>query len=199
MHPRRRWYQHRYDLRHGKHASERLQEAVGRYGLTSARYSLLEMHDTIDDALESEEWLIAYLRSLGADVVNVQIGGLAGKQKHFYEIARTPQALAKKAQSMTGHVVTEETRARISAANTGKLRTPEVRAKLSAAKTGKKMSPEALEKARARRWDEEHKIHMREVMTGRKMSPEAIAKSVATRAANRAARLAGEDIPVRKR
>lgn len=114
---------------------------------------------------------------------------------------QSAESIAKRAASLMGRIVSDETRERISEAKKGRRLSAEHVAALMAASKGRKMSEAFRQKCRDRKASEETRKKMSEAqkgrrhseeanakmsaaMTGKKLSPEAIAKRTATRRAN---------------
>ena len=114
---------------------------------------------------------------------------------------QSPEEIAKRSAAMIGHVVSRETRQKISAANMGKAPSEKAIAASVAATKGVKKSEEFRQKCRDRRASEETRQKMSEAAKGRKhseqskalmaaarvgkkLSPETIAKRTAARRAN---------------
>ena len=67
---------------------------------------VVEIHSTESEAYSAEMWMIVYLRSLGAELLNENDGGLGqsrGKTWKLSEETRKRQSIAQK-----GHHVSEE-------------------------------------------------------------------------------------------
>lgn len=114
---------------------------------------------------------------------------------------QSPEEIARRAATLIGRVVTEETRRKISQANRGRPPSPAAIAASIAATKGVKKSEEFRQKCRDRKATEETRQRMSEASKGRmlseesrekiaaskrgrKLSPDAIAKRTATRRAN---------------
>lgn len=78
--------------------------------------------------------------------------------------------------STTGHVMAEDTKAKISAKHLGKKLTSDHKAKLLAANVGRVHSEESKVKRRGRKLTNDHKVKLLEANKGRTMSSEARAK-----------------------
>ena len=90
---------------------------------------------------KAEHYWIDYYRSLGCTLTNGTEGGDGG-DTHTADV-RAKMSKAKKGQrTRLGAVLSDETKAKISAANSGKSPSIETRVKMSAAHTGQKRTPE---------------------------------------------------------
>lgn len=125
-----------------------------------------------------------------SEATRVKISASKKGQKHS-DATKAQMSIAH-----TGRMHSEESKEKMRVANLGRKHTPEARANMSAAQTGRKASPETIEKLRMRKnhlghkHSDESKAKMSAAKIGRKQSPESIAKRVATRKANREAKLA---------
>lgn len=113
---KRRWWEHLYRLRDGKHHCKGLQNAFSKYG---------------EDALVFSKIAIVPVEQLDAREQE-QIDSRA--RRMLYNVALFAAAPAR------GRKMCEATRVAIMLANVGRTKTPEERAKLAAANTGKKFS-----------------------------------------------------------
>lgn len=139
-----RWQRHKRELNANNHHNEYLQRSWNKYGESSFVFGILETVP-IDDIQACEDYWIEWFLLVGVSIFNASI-------KSNY-----PQ------NGRTGHPLTPETKAKISAKLTGGKASVETKAKLSAMRTGHKLSPETIEKLRIKN-------------TGRKMSLESRAK-----------------------
>lgn len=138
---RRRETQHWWDLKNNRHSNQYLQRAYNKYGQDSFRFSILE-----------------YCRP--EECVNIEQQYL-----DFYQTYRRINGynICKKADSVLGRIMTEETKIKISKSNKGRKLSPDQVEVLRIVNTGKKLS-------------EEHKMKIKLGNTGKKMSQEAILK-----------------------
>lgn len=134
---------------------------------------ILAHWDAEADAFEHERTVIASYRSIGVRLVNLTDGG----------------------EGASGNIVSEATKAKISAGLTGIKRSPSTCAKISAVHKGKTVSEETKAKLRAKRslrvTSDATRAKMSASQTGRKMSKEAVDK---TTAAHRGAKRSAETI-----
>lgn len=111
---------------------------------------ILETTITKDALVEAEQFYIAYFRFIGCNLTNLTCGG-DGKVGW-----RMPQSTRDKIAKahLGGHKpkLSDAHRAAISRANTGKIISEETRARLSAALKGKPKSPEHIAKMIKNRW-----------------------------------------------
>jgi len=124
-------------------------------------YFVVEIVPPGGDWIEAEQFWIAYMKSLGARLTNMTVGG----------------------EGLTGRDMPEEVREKIGAANRGQKRgplSPETCAKMSESRRGKKRpprSPETIEKMRLAQLGKkrprtaEHQAKLTALQTGRKKGP----------------------------
>src|SRR5438034_7725245 len=108
----KRWRDHKRDLLSGKHWNLHLQRAWDLYGEDAFIYCILEYCEK-DKLVEKEDYWMTYF-----DCLN--------NNERGYNIRKADNS-----------IVSDETKAKLSAAHTGKTLSPEHRAKLSSAKIGK--------------------------------------------------------------
>lgn len=145
---KKRWNEHRCDLRKGRHANKYLQRAWNKYGEEAFEFHVLEPVCWLEELHEAEQkWIDLYQAAI---------------KKHGFN--RNP--IAEKppnTKGLGGWKHSEEAKQKISAALTGKRRSDEVRSAMSASRKGKKRNPEAVAKTAA-------------ALRGKKQSPELIKK-----------------------
>lgn len=135
---KKRWKEHKNDLKNGAHHSQKLQNAWNKYGEDSFEFSILEAVFDKAKLLEQEQYWIDLLSA--ANRVNYNISVVAGAP--MAGRSPSPETRAKLAIAMagnshgTGHRWTAEQRAQMSISRTGQKRTPEQRARMSAAQKG---------------------------------------------------------------
>lgn len=178
---RKRWYQHRRQLRAGKHVNPHLQNAWNLYGESAFDFTLLE--SCSEEMLVSrEEWFIestgARNTATGYNLLDIKDGRAraseetrrkqseAQKKAH----ARAPRKMSDEqrermsvTQRARGAKASLETRAKMSQASKGKSKSPTHRANIVAALTGRAVSADTRNK-------------LREAHTGKRHSEEARAK-----------------------
>jgi len=66
------------------------------------------------DGDESERFWIAYLGSLGANLLNITFGGKAGARGHKLGAIHTAESKRKLSEAMTGRIVSDDTREKLS-------------------------------------------------------------------------------------
>lgn len=210
----KRWNDHRCDLNKGCHVNSKLQRAWSKYGSGAFRFETLELVADVTLLIAAEQ---KWIDSLNAKCAGYNIAPTAGSQlglKHSEETRRrlseahtgrkrAPEAIEKTARALRGrpktpehianataarsYVVSDETRAKISAVQKGQKRGPrsaETRAKISAAHKGKSKGVNG--------WTDERRKAMSERMKGQRISPETIAKRVESRARNKASLAAAQ-------
>lgn len=107
---RRRWSQHRYELRNKRHHTHPLQNAWNKYGEQSFTFDVLEL--TIPTfEIEREQYWLDKLKPFGKRGFNIN----PKADKPFV----SPEGWERFKLARTGHAVSEETRAKISASKTG--------------------------------------------------------------------------------
>lgn len=106
----------------------------------------------------------------------------------------SPEAIAIRTEKQRGRIVSPETRAKHAEAIRGIKRSAETRERISAGKKGQGPSVEHMERLRQLATGRQMPDHVKQILvtsnTGKKKSPEEIARRQATRAANKAAKLA---------
>lgn len=196
----RRFAQHKHELSRGTHHSIKLQRAWKKNGESAFVFEVLEYIADKSLLIEREQHWIDHCKSSGQRGYNVLvIAGSSIGYQHTEESRKrmrrefSAEHRANIAKAASGRVTSEETKKKLSAAGKGrklsaehienlklacvgrtmKERSPEHRAKHAESLRGQKRSAEAIERIKARTF-----------------SPESNAKRVATRAANRAAKMA---------
>ena len=135
---KKRWKEHRNDLKKGSHHSQKLQNAWNKYGEESFEFSILEAVFDKTKLLEQEQHWIDLLCATSR--VNYNISTVAGSP--MAGRSPSPETRVKLAEAMRGnkhgigHKWTDEQRAHMSASRTGQKRTPEQRARMSEAQRG---------------------------------------------------------------
>jgi len=167
---RKRFWEHRKDLRLGRHVCIRLQRAWSKYGEDCFKFEVVEQLDSRDALLPAEQkWLDEHY---GTDYCyNVSSSAYTPMRNPSPELRavqaqRTKDFAATHGSPRTGHTHTDETKKRIRQSKldnpqqywAGKKRTEETRAKIGDAQRGKPKAP------------------------GRKISPEGMAKIMASAA-----------------
>jgi group I intron endonuclease len=195
---RRRWSQHRAQLRSGVHHSVKLQRAWSKHGEDSFEFVLVEVVADRDALLAREQHWIEALAGYGRGFNSCPIAG----RSSGYEW--TDEQRRKASESKKGKTnFTEEHRARISESLKGQVFTDERKEKIRAkalervrrdpdgagaggrAQKGKKWSEEFRAKmmaARAGVWTEERRKAAGERAKGRKHTEESKAKIAASNA-----------------
>jgi group I intron endonuclease len=164
---RKRFWEHRKDLRLGRHVCIRLQRAWNKYGEDCFKFEVVEQLEGRDLLLPAEQkWLDEHY---GAEYCyNVSSSAYTPMRNPSPELRavqakRTKEYAATYGSPRAGHTHTEEAKDRIRQAKLdnpqqhwlGKERSPETRAKISAAQKGvpkapgRKVSPEGMAKIRA--------------------------------------------------
>lgn len=203
-----RWTLHRRQLKAGRHHSKRMQRAWDLYGADAFVFEVLQIVLRREDLIRTEqEYLDHFLcwepdhgyntcryadSSLGfhhseeslAKIRNIHRNRSPELQGRINDRKRSAEVRAKTSESLTGHIVSEETRAKIAAAKRGARLTAEHRKKISDSQKGKMISPEAIAKTaaanRGRSVSAETRAKIAASLAGRKQSPEAVAKRTAT-------------------
>lgn len=170
---RQRWAEHRSMLQRGKHHSPILQNSWAKHGAEAFSFEILEIVEDITSLILREQYWIDLYGSANPDKgfnLNPMAASSLGKK-------RTPETIAKIQASRKNYVVSDETRAKMSASGKGKKKppfTPAHCAAISAAKKGRGG------------WingplDDVRKAKISKANTGRKASAETIAKMSAAR------------------
>lgn len=186
-----RWRKHRQELARGVHCNQRLQRAWLKYGAEAFEFLVLERVER-SGLIEREQFWIDRLRAAVEGYNILPTAGSCLGRTHSAETRRKMSAW------QIGRKLPPETVAKILAARAGYTASPETRAKLSASGKGRPKSADWLAKhmAKARNWKPSAAMleRARQANVGRKFSPEIIAKRVATRAHNKALRLAAQAV-----
>lgn len=161
----RRWQGHRSTLRGGYHANPHLQASWDKYGEDAFTFTVLEEVEGCELLTTEQRHLDEYFArgncyNMTGDAAAPMLG-----LKHTEETKRKIGVASK------GHVVSSETRRRMSEANMGQQNglgyrhTDEARGKISKANKGKKLSNETK-----RKMSKAHKGHKHTEESRRKMS-----------------------------
>ena len=150
----RRWKRHDYELRSGKHHSQKLQRSYAKCGESAFYYSVVEFCEKSDLTVREQHWidrLDAYSAGYNACPNAGAVGRMPKTPEHRRRIGeaqlgrkRTTEAKARMSKAMSGKTrgpMSDELKAKISAALKGRKMTQEAKYKLSAAKTGVKTGP----------------------------------------------------------
>lgn len=135
---KKRWREHKNDLKKGTHHSQKLQNAWNKYGEESFEFSILEAVFDKAKLLEQEQHWIDLLCAANRVNYNISISATSPM------LGRSPsiETRAKLAEAMRGntHCVgvlhSPEARERMGAAKRGQQRTVEQRGRMSAAQIG---------------------------------------------------------------
>lgn len=140
---RKRWIQHKIDLRGQYHANSFLQRAFNKYGETDFIFEILELVIPLSLLDREQYWLDelnSYDRAVGFNLAINATSPMKGRKA-------TPETRAKMSAAHKGIKIPSEQIAKIAASNRGQKRTPETCANISAAGKGRKMSLEAIAKS----------------------------------------------------
>ena len=163
---KKRWSNHRSELRRGVHPSPHLQNAWNLYGEDSFEFSIVE-ECPIDQLLAREQWHLDQCN----EVYNcAPIAGTRRGVPHSPETRErmsaahmghemSPEAREKLRSTLTGRKLSPEHRANMSAVRIGSKHTDETRAKMSVSQTGRKHTEESKAKMSAvhkARWERKH-------------------------------------------
>jgi len=134
----RRWERHRCELKKRRHHSWKLQRAWNKHGEEAFRFIILEAVNEKTSLLPAEQ------RHLDESI-------RAGKSLNVLPTAgsplgarQTPESCAKRAQTLRGHYVSEETKLKISTKAKGRKVSEETRKRMSEAKKNAKRSEKAI-------------------------------------------------------
>lgn len=130
----RRIIQHRHDIRNHKYRKVRWMQSI-----LPLEPELIVLEEVTENWQEAEQFWIAYMKSLGADLTNHTDGGEGNINWHPSDESR-----AKMSESHKGKVIPDEVIAKMSAAKIGKFKSDETRANMSVAQTGRVASEEQL-------------------------------------------------------
>lgn len=141
-----RWYEHRCDLRGGRHHGKMLQRAFSKYGMEVLSFSKL--------LLCAPEHLLFYeQRAIDILKPEYNCAKVAGSQLGMKHSPETITKLKERRKHQIRPPCSLETKAKISKANTGKryvgrLVSAETRAKLSAIRKASPLTPKQMEARR---------------------------------------------------
>lgn len=129
---RKRWDEHRYDLRRGIHHSIHLQMAWNKYGEENFKFSVLEQCTPEESDERERYWIDLYQSNDKSKGFNLESGGLRFKELseetkrkigsknriHYHRkvklFVNSPEAIAKRSKSNTGKKRDEEFRRKMS-------------------------------------------------------------------------------------
>ncbi len=140
---RRRWYQHRTDLRRNCHSSKYFQSAWNKYGEGAFEFSILCTCQP-EHCLEMEQYFLDYFKSANREFgynMNPTAGSNLGR-KFGPEMKPKISASSKGNKRCLGRVLSAETKAKMSASHIGKSVSDEFRAKMSMVHRGRKRTEE---------------------------------------------------------
>lgn len=108
--PEKRWTKHKR-IASGSREKEKfyLHRSIKKYGAENFSFEVIETTESLDEAKESEQFHIAYLKAMGAELLNLTEGG----------------------EGAWGRVMSEETRKKIGDAGRGRKHTEEIKKFLS--------------------------------------------------------------------
>ncbi len=138
---KKRWKRHLYELEASKHHSPKLQNAWNKYGEDAFEFSVIEECERARKVLLGrEQYWMDTLESYGPSGYNIAkhaANPMLGR-------AHTTETREKMSDAQKGKIISEETRAKLSAAATNS--SPETRKKISDARKGKKASAQTRAK-----------------------------------------------------
>ena len=162
----KRWYEHLWALRRGKHTNPKFQNAWNKYGETSFKHLILEIISNISKLIKREQYWIEKMEAVGNSGYNINptAGSQLGAKRTKESCERMSVAGKKRGP------ISEETRA--------KLKARVWSAETIAKRTGWHHSDEEKERIsfRSRNCSEETRRKMGDSSRGRKHTPEACAK-----------------------
>jgi group I intron endonuclease len=170
----------------------KLRNSIQFHGKEGFKIELLwEGECTQEELDEYEKDFIKLLDTMSPVGYNLREGGLGGRHSlesriRMSEALKNPsqETRLKRSLALTGRIVTDETRRRLSESHMGNIPTVETRLKLSDALKGRTLTPEHCAKLRESRvgmiFSEEHKINLSISQTGRIVSEETRAKMSAS-------------------
>jgi group I intron endonuclease len=132
---RSRWHRHRFDLRHGRHHSTKLQRAWNKDGGSGFVFSVL-LVCAPSDLLFYEQRALDRLDGVGRGFNMSPTAGNSLGTKHSDEARRKMSQASAGNQNRLGAPCLAETRAKIGAKNRGRRPSADVRSKLSVARKG---------------------------------------------------------------
>lgn len=143
---RKRWIEHKYELRHNKHYNKYLQRAWNKHGEQSFVISILE-YCSLDQLVEREQFYIDTWQPFGDKGYNIARDATAP----MLGLKHSPEAIRKVSLANKGRKRSPEFAAQISARAKQMICTPETRLKRSIAMKGRKQTPEHTAKRVASR------------------------------------------------
>lgn len=148
----RRWGTHRRQLRKSKHPNNHLQNAYDKYGESGFDYEVIEWVNDKTLLISREQfWIDFFNPSYNKQkIANSSIGTTRTLESRMkMSIVQTGrkqsvETIDKRRVHLIGHVVTPETRLKISKSHMGIRPSDETRLKQSKAKLGTRQSPETV-------------------------------------------------------
>ncbi len=175
---RTRWKSHRQDSRRAQPLSC-IGRALKKYGLTNFTFTILEICETEEAAYDRERYWIAFYASDQKEFgYNLESGGHGGKV--VSNDTRAKLSAASKGRPKPPHVIAAlhslESRAAAGRALRGRTHTTETRLKIAGAHQGRSKSAEAVRKSadghRGRNLSSEHRLKLSQAGKGRPKTTE---------------------------
>lgn len=174
---KKRWNQHKYNLKKNIHINTHLQNAWNLYGAKSFKFEVLEEVDSLDLYIAENKWMDEL------NTLDMKFGyNMQTAQAGVQWTEETREKLSKSLkgnQARLGSTQSEETKRKLSELNKGKKITQEHFEKLQEASRNKVITDEtrrkiseAAKKRERKPLSEEHKRKLSEAAKGRKLSEE---------------------------
>lgn len=123
-----------------------IQKAIKKYININFEMFIIEYCDSLDELNDSEEYYIAYYKSIGARLYNIKKGGdnhkMSEETKEKLRIAKTGKPIL----AQHGKTLSKEHREKIGNGNRGKIMSKKAREKIGNASRGRKYSDEIKQK-----------------------------------------------------
>jgi len=149
---KKRWNEHRRDLKLGKHHSVHLQRAWTKHGPSQFKFEILGIVALKEDLIRAEQDWIDRIRSFKRDIgynISPTAGSCLGAKQTKIRSAETRAKLSAALKGKNKRPRSAEERAHLSAMTKGRPKSPETRARMTAAnkaRTGHKHTPDARDR-----------------------------------------------------
>jgi group I intron endonuclease len=137
---RRRWVQHRSELRGGYHSNSHLQMSWNKYGEKAFKFLVLEYCPVEMLDVREQRYLNSYVG--GGQCYNISTDACSPMRGR----KQSPEHIEKRLKSVRGRTITEQQKQQISQANKGRVHSEQSIKLMRQAKIGKKQTPESNRK-----------------------------------------------------
>lgn len=188
----KRWLEHKWALKSGRHHSQKLQRAWNKYTAEAFEFVVLELVEpAVELFVREQSWIDSSQAAIAGYNIFPAAGSSAGSTRTMESRARMSAAAVKRGvpQHSIQRLIESSrnpsaaTRLKMSASRTGKKSSPEAIAKLSATMTGRPGRPvsdatraKLSEINMGKRLSDETRAKISAAVTGRKVSKETLEK-----------------------